>query len=173
MRLTNYFIKKKIQYAASRASARKHEFCALEEAKVVLVLFQAIDAPVVEPCLEQLRKMGKKVYACMYASEGITPEKDSSYILVNEKEHTDAWYAPKNAIVEQCKALQADILIDLCRHDCYPMQYIMLQHPCSFKTGRKFNGLDLYDLSIVVTEGDDIKYLFEQILFYLKAIRSK
>ena len=29
MRLTNYFIKKKVQYLASGAAGRNHEFCAL------------------------------------------------------------------------------------------------------------------------------------------------
>ena len=53
------------------------------------------------------------------------------------------------------------------------MQYLMLQHPCRFKVGVKHADIDLYDLSISVTEREDIKHLFEHILFYLQAIRSK
>ena len=33
--------------------------------------------------------------------------------------------------------------------------------------------LDLYDLTISMTENADIKHLFEHILFYLQTIRSK
>ena len=51
--------------------------------------------------------------------------------------------------------------------------YLMLQHPCRFKVGVKHADIDLYDLSISVTEREDIKHLFEHILFYLQAIRSK
>ena len=43
MRLTNYFIKKKVQSLASGAAGRKHEFCALEDAGHILVLYQAND----------------------------------------------------------------------------------------------------------------------------------
>ena len=43
MRLTNYFIKKKVQSLASGAAGRKHEFCALEDADHILVLYQAND----------------------------------------------------------------------------------------------------------------------------------
>ena len=51
MRLTNYFIKKKVQSLASGAAGRKHEFCALEDAGHILVLYQANDRELVEPCL--------------------------------------------------------------------------------------------------------------------------
>ena len=145
MRLTNYFIKKKVQSLASGAAGRKHEFCALEDAGHILVLYQANDRELVEPCLDVLRKKNKKVQACVYVTGD--PEADAS--------------------------VKADILIDLTRPDCYPMQYLMLQHPCRFKVGVKHADIDLYDLSISVTEREDIKHLFEHILFYLQAIRSK
>ena len=61
MRLTNYFIKKKVQSLASGAAGRKHEFCALEDAGHILVLYQANDRELVEPCLDVLRKKNKKV----------------------------------------------------------------------------------------------------------------
>ena len=66
MRLTNYFIKKKVQSLASGAAGRKHEFCALEDAGHILVLYQANDRELVEPCLDVLRKKNKKVQACVY-----------------------------------------------------------------------------------------------------------
>ena len=140
MRLTNYFIKKKVQSLASEAASRKHEFCTLEDAGHILVLYQANDHELVKPCLDVLRKKNKKVQA---------------------------------AVVERFRTIKADILIDLTRPDCYPMQYLMLQHPCGFKVGVKHADIDLYDLSISVTEREDIKHLFEHILFYLQAIRSK
>ena len=55
MRLTNYFIKKKVQSLAFGAASRKHGFCSLEDAGHILVLYQADDHELVEPCLEVLR----------------------------------------------------------------------------------------------------------------------
>ena len=129
MRLTNYFIKKKVQSLASGAAGRKHEFCALEA--------------------------------------------DASCIPVHAKKDVNVWQVPSDVVLERFKTVKADILIDLTRPDCYPMQYLMLQHPCRFKVGVKHADIDLYDLSISVTEREDIKHLFEHILFYLQAIRSK
>ena len=85
----------------------------------------------------------------------------------------NVWQVPSDVVLERFKTVKADILIDLTRPDCYPMQYLMLQHPCRFKVGVKHADIDLYDLSISVTEREDIKHLFEHILFYLQAIRSK
>lgn len=173
MKLTNYFIKKKIQTLASGVSARPHECCPLADAKHILVLFQASDREVIEPCLDKLRKQQKKVSACVYVTGETVPEMDASYLVVRANKDLDAWFCPKDTVVENCKALKADILIDLTRSGCYPMQYLLLQHPCRFKVGIKQEDADLYDLAISVTERDNIRQLFEHILFYLQSIRSK
>ena len=88
MRLTNYFIKKKVQSLASGAAGRKHEFCALEDAGHILVLYQANDRELVEPCLDVLRKKNKKVQACVYVTGD--PEADASYIPVHAKKDVNA-----------------------------------------------------------------------------------
>ena len=173
MRLTNYFIKKKVQSLASDAANRRHEFCTLEDARRVLVLYQADDHELVEPCLNALRKMQKKVVAGVFVSGEKNFEPNTSCIPVHAKKDLDTWSVPSDKVVEQFKTTGADIMIDLTRSDCYPMQYLMLQHPCRFKVGVKHVDVDLYDLSISVTEREDIKHLFEHILFYLQAIRSK
>ena len=173
MRLTNYFIKKKVQSLASEAASRKHEFCTLEDAGHILILYQANDHELVKPCLDVLRKKNKKVQACVYVSGDPAPETDASCIPVHAGKDVNIWQVPSDAVLKRFKTIEADILIDLTRPDCYPMQYLMLQHPCKFKVGVKHADFDLYDLSISVTEREDIKHLFEHILFYLQAIRSK
>lgn len=173
MRLTDYFIKKKVQSLASGAANRKHAFCTLEEASHILVLYQANDRELVEPCLDILRKKNKKVQACVYVSDNPVAEMGASAVWVHAKKDLNIWQVPSDDLLERFKAIKADILIDLTHSDCYPMQYLMLQHPCGFKVGGKHADIDLYDLSISVTEREDIQHLFEHILFYLQAIRSK
>lgn len=70
-------------------------------------------------------------------------------------------------------ACDADILIDLTRPGNYVMQYLLLKHPAPFKVGAKNGGPDLYDLTVAVTENTDMRYVFEQIVFYLRTIRFK
>lgn len=173
MKLTSYFIKKKVQHLSSAPTTRKHEFCTLKEAGHILVLYHAEDSKEVEPCLETLRMLHKEVHTCVYVQGNTIPEIDESCILIQESKDLDTWYIPKEDSVDKLKAVKADILIDLTRTDCYPMQCLMLQHPCCFKVGMKHEGVDLYDLSISVTEHKDIKHLFGHILFYLQTIRSK
>lgn len=173
MILTNYFIKKKIRELSEAQSARKHGFRSLKEARSILVMYQDKDIEAIEPCLETLRMLNKQVVACVYlsgTSGGALPEDCHT---LDAKADLTLWGFPKEPKSREIKELKADLLISLIEPDCYALQYILLQHDCTFKVGAKRGETDLYDLSILVTDRDDIKYLFGQILFYLQSIRSK
>lgn len=107
MRLTNYFIKKKVQSLASGAASRKHEFCTLEDAGHILVLYQANDSELVEPCLDVLRKKNKKVQACVYVTGDLAPETDASYIPVHAKKDVSTWLVPSDAVLERFRTIKA------------------------------------------------------------------
>lgn len=173
MKLTNHIIRKKIKALAGQPVKRRSYFCALKDARHILVLFNAEDRDIVEPCLETLRKLHKHINVCAYVGGDTLPEMDPSYMLIQAKTDLDMWYMPKGEIVKKFNSCGADILIDLTRRNDYAMHYLLLQHPGTFKVGARSNDLDLYDLTISVTEEADIKQLFEHILFYLQTIRSK
>lgn len=174
MKLTNYFIKKKVQSLASKAANRKHESCSLENAATILVLYQAEDQEAVMDCLASLRKQQKQVLTCVYAATGILSESPAAASMtVQADKDLNPCFIPQDAVVEQFKALKADMLIDLTHPDCYPMQYLLLQHPCGYKVGVKHLNADLYDLSFSVADSEGFKQKIEHILFYLQTIRSK
>lgn len=173
MRLTNHFIRKKVKELAGQAEKRQSHFCTLKDARHILVLFDAGDSSVVEPCLETLRMMHKNINVCTYVSGDTVPEVNPSYMVVHAKTDLDMWYIPQDAILKKFCACDADILIDLTRGGNYVMQYLLLKHPGTFKVGARSSELDLYDLTISVTENADIKHIFGHILFYLQTIRSK
>lgn len=173
MKLTNQIIRKKIKALAGQSVKRRSYFCTLEEARHILVLFDAEDCDVVESCLETLRMQHKEINACVYVSGDTVPELDPSYMVVRAKTDLDMWYVPKNEMLTRFNACDADILIDLTRGNNFAMKYLLLQHPGTFKVGARSNDLDLYDLTISLTEEADIKHLFGHILFYLQTIRSK
>lgn len=172
MKLTNHFIRKKVK-ALAGAKKRQSHFCTLKDARHILVLFNAEDSEFVEPCLETLRMMHKHINVCMYVSGETVPEVDPSYMVIHAKTDLDMCYMPNNEVVKKFNARDADILIDLTRANNYVMQYLLLQHPGTFKAGARSSELDLYDLTISVTEKADIKHIFGHILFYLQTIRSK
>lgn len=172
MILSNYFIKKKIRELIAHPPARRRAYRSLNEVRHILVFYEAKDRDQVEPCLETLRKMHKQVTACVYApGSGSGPFPDG-YRVIGPKDVNRGGF-PSAATSRAIKEINADLLIDLSRPGCYPLQYLLLQHPCPFKAGSKTDGPDLYDLSILVTGQDGIPYLFEQILFYLQSIHSK
>lgn len=172
MRLTNHIIRKKVKELAGKPKRQSH-FCSVEDARQILVLFDAEDRDVVEPCLATLRKQNKHIHAYVYVSGDTVPEMDSSYSIIQAKTDLDMWYVPKAEIREKFCSCNADILIDLTRGNNYVMQYLLLLHPGTFKVGTRSSELDLYDLTISMTENVDIKHLFGHILFYLQTIRSK
>lgn len=172
MRLTNHIIRKKVKELASKPKRRSH-FRSLEDARHILVLFDAADREVVEACLPSLRKLNKHIDVCAYVAGDTIPQLAPSYHMIAAKTDLDMWFIPKAEVQEKFRSYPADILIDLNRGNNYVMQYLMLQHPATFKVGVRSSELDLYDLTISVTENTDMKHLFEHILFYLQTIRSK
>lgn len=173
MRLTNYFIRKKVKELAGPARKRKSHFCSIEDARHILILFNAEDKETVEPCLDQLRVLNKHIDVCTYVAGDRLPEMSPSYLVVHAKTDLDMWYMPTNEIQKKFFSRGADILIDLTHGDNYAMQYLLLKHPATFKVGARNSDLDLYDLTISVTENVDLKHIFGHILFYLQTIRSK
>lgn len=173
MKLTNHFIRNKVKKLAGQPDRCRSCFCNLKDTRHILVLFNAEDHDEVEPCLETLRMMHKHINVCAYISGDAVPEMNPSYMLIHAKNDLDMWYVPKAEVLEKFRSCDADILIDLTRGNNYAMQYLLLQHPGIFKVGARTNDLDLYDLTVSVTEDADIKHLFGHILFYLQTIRSK
>lgn len=173
MKLSNYFIRKKVKAMAGRKGDRTCCFCSLKDARHILVLCNMEDKEAVEPCLKDLRKQNQHIDVCLYVSGKPTAELNPSYMLIQSEKDLDLWYKPKEEVVKKFNACDADLIIDLSRRNNYVMQYLLLQHPAAFKVGARNNDTDLYDLSISLTESTDIKHLIEQLLFYLQSIRSK
>ena len=174
MKLTGYFIKKKIQALIQEASQRECRSVSLAEARSLLILYNAEDHQAVMKLLQPLRKEKKEINTCVYLSEKSAElQATGSTVLVHAKGDLNAWCFPSDKIVEEVKKMKADILIDLTRPSCYALQYIALQHPSKFKVGIKYPEQNWYDLALSITDKDEIEYLFQQILFYLRSMGSK
>lgn len=173
MIITPYFIKKEIRKLTKEAPGRTHYYRSFDEAGSVLLLFDAKDLKEVEPCIQQLVRMKKRVFACAYAKSDY-PDWPPSYLLIREKKDVNLWGLPSREIAGKLQEMRADLLIDLSHPHSYTLRYLMLQLPVPLKTGAKLNDVESpYDLTISLTAGNQIRYIFDQILFYLQAIRSK
>jgi len=176
MILTKYFLHKKIRALSKNASVRAHCYRSLSDIRYVLVMCEAKDWKTVYPCIKTLKALDKSVHVCVYTRKtDDAPIWDYAYILVDARNDIDLWGFPDKKIRNQMNGLSVDMLLDLTNSETTVMRYLMFQHPASFKVGAKRSSEDgLHDLSIIMKEETyDIPFLFEQILIYLQAIRSK
>ncbi len=174
-RVSDFFIKRAVNKLAKVSFGRRHCFRSLKEAHDIVVFYEAKDKDEVEPGLETLRMLKKKVNVCVYSTGQEVQEDPDAYLVIHDDDNKDinAWGFPALEIMRKVNALRADLLIDLTGKNCYPMKYLLLHHPSQFKTGIKRSEKDLYDFSISVTDRNELMHLFGQIIFYLQTIRSK
>lgn len=173
MILTDYFIKRAVHRGAL-SSNRNRRFKTMEEVRNVLLMYNVKDSKEIEVCAAQLKKMGKRIYACGYkADEMPLLENDHTHIYVQPEKDITLWGMPKSAVLQKMNEWKPDMVIDLTRNKEYVMQYLFLKCDCDFKTGIKSGEKELYDFSVSIAENKDLIYLFGQIIFYLQTIRSK
>jgi len=68
---------------------------------------------------------------------------------------------------------QFDILIDLSIVKTIALQYILVHSQATFRVGWQGEEQNYYDLNIDVSEKPQVRYLMEQIVFYLERINDK
>jgi hypothetical protein len=173
MKLSNFFIKRRIKDLAKETTERTARFCSLSDAKDVLVVFNLSDVNDVLACLEKPREFTANIHLCAYVGKKTKEEAvNTSWLYIFEDE-LDSKGIPVDSTVERFNGLPADILIDLTRRNNYPMLYLQLKHPSLFKVGNKSFLREMYDLTIPMTDIGDIRDYFGHILYYLRTIRSK
>ena len=173
MKLTDYFIRRRISALSKNAALRPHNYCSLSDAKSILLLFQSEDEKLIDVCVSKLKDKNIKVIVCLYSKIPVCSEsRDDSYFVIDMNDNLNMFYYPDEATNRHFSALQADMLIDLTHNDCYAMQYLLLQHPCRFKVGIQ-GCFPIYDMEFSASKDIDISHIFDQMLFYLQIIRSK
>lgn len=174
MKISTYIIKKKIQKlsCASSSDREKHSI-GIEEARSVLILGDWKDYERIYDIAKRNSALKGKVSFCMLVNNDLPKDSDKNICIVDSKKDINNFYIPNQDCIEKVTSIKADILIDLSSSESYSLKYILLNHPSTFKVGVKNENADLYDLSILMTESNNIEQNFEQILFYLNSIRSK
>lgn len=170
--ITNYFIKKSVRKLAEESLRDPHHSVPYEQVRSVLLLYDAADHSTLQQRLDVLRAERKQLHTCVFVGKGETVEGLSPSALVVEETALSRWGFPSEELVNQVSALPADLLIDLTRPSCYPMQYLALRHPSTFKVGIKYPGQDWYDLGLARIAETDIAILFDQMLYYLRTIHA-
>jgi hypothetical protein len=173
MILKKYLYNRKIRKLISEASSREHRFCPLEEANSVLALFLREDYDEVAPRLKELYSQNKQVYCCVSGNGSFERINELPCIYIDKTKDVDKYGIPIDEIQTKFMNSPADILFDLSRGKCRTLKLLLVQHPSTFKVGERLNEDFMYDFSMIMTEGRATSDLFENLLFYLRSIRSK
>ena len=175
MILTNYFINKEIRKLTEKAVKRPHQYRSIGDIKNILFICNSKDWEAGRHCIEELKKMNMTVNTAIYApTEKDVPTWYSNYLLLRADKDVDFWGFPEKNIQRQFNALPADLILDFSGEQAPAIYYLLLQHPSTFKAGVKRSENSVYDFSIIPPKDkDNLQYLFDQIINYLKIITSK
>lgn len=175
MVLTKYFLNKAIQKLRAKASDRPHQYRSMDKIKNILIVCDSKDWDIVRSFVEMLKGMNKNVNTMIFASSGDdVPTWVSNYLLVRADKDTTFWGFPEKSVQEQFYALEADIVINFSDEKSDIVNFLVLNHPATFKAGIKRSENSVYDFAIIPTDSkDDLLFLFEQLINYLQSITSK
>ena len=176
MILTNYFLKKEIRNLKREASERPHQYRSMNDIKTVLIVCDSKDWTVIRGCIEKLRAMNKTVNTAIYAADKKdVPTWYSNYLLLRADKDINLFGFPSSEFQKQFYHTPADLLVDFSSTHSPYLYYLLLKHPSTFKAGIKHSEDSVYDFTLAPPEdeNENIPYLFDQLISYLKTINSK
>ncbi len=172
--------------ALQKAKTRKHHFVSYDKAKTVFILFECNLSevnPLIIEIIKLLQADGKKVTALGYIhkKEPVTLVLPGLRII-NAKD-VDVFGKPKQAHLHELETIQFDLFLDFSLHSVLPLRYMALYVNAHFNAGTRVERTSLYDFILDIDQlmstmdqeesTIDEKYLFDQIVFYLKRIQTK
>ncbi len=85
------------------------------------------------------------------------------------------WGFPKTDVIQKFlhEIEMSDILIDFSTHNHLPLSYLISLSKVKLKVGIKKEGFNLYDFMLDAPKIMDFKFLSEQIMFYLRKLKSQ
>jgi hypothetical protein len=169
--------KKTKQLALKRKSDRM--FRSFDALQSFLVLFEASNHEDVIRIIASLEKIGKQVSAYGYvARNDVTDYSSVPCRMLLPKTDYKRSGCPSNELIKEIKSISCDIVLDLTLKENPTLNYLLAVSNAPLRTGLNKNDAFPYDLSISINDGlaDEqalsVKYLSEQIIYYLKTISS-
>jgi len=129
---------------------------------------------VVHNFVKECRDEGKDVFAVGYVPEKKVPEnyllrKSLHFFCLSD---LNWYYKPVVPFVELFINERFDLLIDLSINSSYPVDYIVSLSDAGFRAGKRTDDSEHLDLSIDTGNNSDTNYLLQQIVYYLKILKS-
>lgn len=184
--ISNFIFNRRVK-KLKESQERVKKFMNYNDIHTILLLYKSKSKennPKIETLIKELTQDGKKVTSCGFVKKknATSPVlKDSRILSYSQIAYLGK---PKNMAVADLLDQEYDMVLDLTLSKILPLRYILFYAKSPFKVGRRIEDKDLLDFMIslnssVFSESEesseiqiDEHYLYNQIIFYLKSIKS-
>ena len=128
----------------------------------VLIPTEHIDKTEVGKFLKKLKKLAKEVQLLGFAD--VKELKEPLAIDAFSQKEVDWIWRPKGETVAAFRQQSYDVLINLCQHTCYPLEYIAAACEAKYKIGALTKYPNNYDLML---ETENLENHIRQVEFFL------
>jgi len=128
----------------------------------VLIPTESIDDAIVRRFLKRLNKLAKEVQLLGFAD--VKELKEPIDIDAFSQKEVDWIWRPKGEAVAAFRQQSYDVLINLCQHTCYPLEYIAAACEAKYKIGALTKYPNNYDLML---ETENLENHIRQVEFFL------
>lgn len=170
----------------TNSNTRERRFVNYEKAKTILLLFESDFSEkniLIRRIIRSLTNDGKKVCSWGYIEKKeITTAILPDFKILYQKD-TDFFQKPRITFMNELEDSEFDLVIDLTVNEVIPLEYVLLHANAYCKAGIKKNDLNILDFVIDVDNINDneeeepmeinARYIYDQIIFYLKNIQTK
>ena len=170
--MVKLFLKKRVEKLL-KGFERKKTFRKYDDIKRIVLLFEIEDFEKVVDFVDKLKADGKEVSAYSFDQKNrVFPDVPDYFHLWNNSKMTVLGF-PYSGDLKLFKENSHDTLIDLTNHSIPLYNYLFLNSDADFRVGSDNENSTLYDLLIERKPEQDFSFFAEQLLFYMKSLRSK
>ena len=172
--MITFFLQKKIRKISDRY-VRNKKFREYKDIHQVMLFFNLEDLEVVNNFVDVLIADGKQVTAYAYNNEADKlklPKLPDRYKILTKK-NLNYFCFPHNDVISTFSEYSTDTLIDLTVRPSLVLKYLFLNSFSDFRIGFNRENGHLYDLLIERNDEKDFAFFVNQMLFYMKSLRTK
>jgi len=154
-----------------KAYKRNKQFKAFDAIKRVMIFYDFDKQPVVERLVQSLLKEGKDVKAISWNPQKQQVPLPAPYTVWNTKRLNLSGFPHKKDLHELIE-FKADILIDIRMLPNVQMDYLFFQLPIDYRVGLYAGLADQVDVLLQCDSQHEFSFFIDQLLFYIKTIRT-
>jgi len=170
--MINLFLNNRIKKLSNKHSRYK-TFREYKDIRKITLLFDMENLTEVEAFVKMLLNDGKQVIAHSFVKKKTAYPQLSETFHIWNKENLDFWHIPQSSDIKEFQASKPDTLIDLTNGTSPVLRYLFLNSTAAFRVGFNDENAQLYDLLIERTKEQDFSFFVNQMLFYMKSLRTK